>query len=67
MMSLFLPGLGEIYAGMPLSGIIFSLSRVITILSVPFYSFINNSESMSEEIFTAIVLSVLITLISDLY
>lgn len=60
-MSLFLPGLGEVYTGIPLSGIIFSLSRLIAILAPPFYSFVNKSESMTEEIFTAIILFFLIT------
>ena len=60
-MSLFLPGLGEVYTGIPLSGIIFSLSRLIAILAPPFYSFVNRSESMTEEIFTAIILFFLIT------
>lgn len=66
-MSLFVPGLGEIYAGIPLSGIIFFLSRLITVLAVPFYSFLNSSDSMAEEIFTVIVLFFLITIISALH
>ncbi len=66
-MSLLIPGLGEVYAGIPLSGIIFSLSRLIAILAVPFYSFINSSESMTEEIFTSIVLFFLISISSALH
>jgi len=60
-MSLLLPGLGEVYTGIPLSGIIFSLSRLILILAPPFYSFVNSSESMTEEISVAIILFFLIT------
>ena len=66
-MSLLIPGLGEVYAGIPLSGIIFSLSRLIAILAVPFYSFINSSESMTEEIFASVVLFVLITISSGVH
>ena len=66
-MSLIIPGLGEFYAGVPLSGIIFSLSRLIAILSIPFYSFINSFESMTEEILAVIILFFLITISSALH
>ena len=63
-MSLAIPGLGEFYAGVGLSGIIFSLSRLIAVLAIPFYSFINSFESMTEEILAVIVLFFLITILS---
>lgn len=66
-MSLSVPGFGELYAGKPHSGIIFSLSRLAAVFVIPFYSFVNSSETMTEEIFTAFVLFILITIISGLH
>lgn len=66
-LSLAVPGLGEVYAGTPLSGIIFSLSRIIGILATPFYSYINSNESMAEEILAVIILCLAITFFSALH
>lgn len=67
LLSLVLPGLGEIYTGTPLSGIIFALSRITAILALPFYSYINSSESMAGAVFTVIILFVVITLLSAIH
>jgi len=66
-MSLLIPGLGEVYAGTPLSGIVFSLSRIIALLAAPFYSFLNSSEPVCEEVSGAIIISLMITFFSAIH
>ncbi len=64
LLSLLVTGLGELYSGIPFSGIILGLARVITILAVPFYSFINSNETMTEEIIIFSLILLIITLAS---
>lgn len=63
-MSLIITGTGEIYTGSYLRGIVLALLRIVTLLSVPFYSFTNVKSSYITEVFFSLSLFILISLFS---
>lgn len=64
LLSLFFTGLGELYSGIPFSGIALALARIIVLLSVPFYTIINSRETMTEEILVFCLALLVITISS---
>ena len=66
LMSIALTGMGEVYSGYPMRGIIFALMRVMSCLAVPFYSATNTESPLLTEIIISMILFLSITIISPL-
>ena len=63
-LSIFVTGLGQVYCGEAARGIVIMLMRVLAVVAVPCYSVLYPQENMLGEVFAAIVIFVLISLIS---
>lgn len=63
-LSLLVTGLGQVYCGSASRGIVLMLLRVVSVIAVPCYGFINPGENMLTEIFIAVSAFLLITISS---
>ncbi|HOP65188.1 MAG TPA: S26 family signal peptidase [Spirochaetota bacterium] len=67
LLSLLVTGLGQVYAGKPLAGIIFLLLRTMSIIASPFYSLKYPGEYMAEEILCSTLACLLFSIISPMH
>lgn len=65
-LSLLAAGLGQVYCGSASRGMVLILLRIVSVVSVPCYAFINPGENLLNEIFIAVSAFLLLTILSPI-